>query len=64
MLRSGEWARGRRTHESLERGGVRPEGAYSPRVGRSFAREVPRPAACWAAEVAWAVGSCHQIVIA
>jgi hypothetical protein len=43
MLRSGEWARGRRTHESLKRGGVPPEGAYNPRAGRSFGVTAPGP---------------------
>jgi hypothetical protein len=38
MLWSGEWAKGWQTHGSLERGGVPPEGASSPRAKRSPAQ--------------------------
>jgi hypothetical protein len=38
MLQSGEWVWEWRTCESLERGGVSPEGASSPRARRSLAR--------------------------
>jgi hypothetical protein len=47
MLRSGEWVRERRARESLERGGVSPEGASSPRARRSFARGASSPRARW-----------------
>jgi hypothetical protein len=43
MLRLGEWVRVRRTHESLERGGVSPEGASIPRARRSLARGGVQP---------------------
>jgi hypothetical protein len=42
-LRSGEWVRELWTHESLERGGVLPEGAQSPRARWSFARGGVQP---------------------
>jgi hypothetical protein len=38
MLRLGDWLREQRARESLERGGVSPEGVSSPRVRRSLAR--------------------------
>jgi hypothetical protein len=43
---------------ALERGGVSPEGASGPRARRGFG------GTALAAEVARAVGSCHQAVIA
>jgi hypothetical protein len=43
MLRSGEQVRGRRARESLERGGVSPEGATGPRARRTLSRGGDRP---------------------
>jgi hypothetical protein len=43
MLRSGEWVRERWTCESLERGGVSPKGASSPRTRRSLTRGGVQP---------------------
>jgi hypothetical protein len=48
MLRSGELVR---TRESLERGGVSPEGASIPRARRSFARGGVHPSS--EAEFRW-----------
>jgi hypothetical protein len=43
MPRSGERVWKRRARKSLERGGVSPEGASSPRARRSFISAVPCP---------------------
>jgi hypothetical protein len=51
MLQSGEWVWERRTRESLERGGVSPEGASSPRARWSFARGGVQPSS--EAEFRW-----------
>jgi hypothetical protein len=43
MLRSGEQVWKRRAHESLERGGVLPEGASNPQAMRSLTRGAVQP---------------------
>jgi hypothetical protein len=52
-----------RGRPALERGGVSAVRRCPPRAKRSFTQGVLGPTARWAAEVAEAVGSCHQAVI-